>query len=139
MKTSIKGSIKIERIHGDPRMVRLIDDFWFYSAVLRRWCRIPNGFVYDEESVPGLRGSNPEAGAIHDYLCRIDSDPVVSKQTAASVYGEFQDFFDEQESGNWLNRAWDWLCRGVKTSIVRVWIGYYHKFTVMATYEEQTA
>lgn len=134
--TDVKGSIKIEIIPGDYRYVRLLEDFHFYSDVLGRWCCIPAGFVFDLESVPLLRGTNPEAGAIHDYVCRIDSDPVCSKTVAAQVYLEFQGFYDQKESGNIFNRAWDWFTRGLKTSVVWVAPGYFHEFTVAATYEE---
>jgi hypothetical protein len=134
--TKTIGSIKIEIIPGDCRLVRLLEPFTFYSEVLGRLVTIPAGFVFDLESVPLLRGTNPEAGAVHDYLCRIDSDPVVSKTVAAQVYQELQDYYDEQESGNWLNRAWDWIRRQVKTGVVIVAPGYFHKWPVMATYEE---
>jgi hypothetical protein len=132
------GSIVIEIIPGDAKFVRLIQPFNFRSDVLGRWCTIPAGFVFDLESVPLLRGTNPEAGAIHDYLCRIDSDPVVSKWTAARVYEEFQAFYDQKESGNIFNRAWDWIRRIVKTGVVAVAPGYFHRHKVMATYEEMT-
>ena len=137
--TEIRSSIKVEHIKGDYKRVRLLEDFHFYSDILKRWCCIPKGFVFDFESVPLLQGTNPEAGAIHDYLCRTDSDPVVDKTTAAQVYLEFQGYFDEMESGNWFNRFWDWISRGVKTAVVWIAPGYFHKFPVMATYEEIAA
>jgi hypothetical protein len=135
----IPDSIKVEHIKGDYKRVRLLTDFRFYSDVLSRWCCIPAGFVFDFESVPLLQGTNPEAGAIHDYLCRTDSDPVVDKSTAAKVYLEFQRYFDEMESGNWINRFWDWISRGVKTAVVWIAPGYFHKFPVKASYEEIAA
>ena len=158
MVSSVKNRIKIERIPG-TRLVRLIEDFWFYSVVLGRWCCIPKGFVYDEESVPVLRGTNPEAGAIHDYLCRYNSDPVVDKVTAASVYSEFQGYYNALETTqyyknwelmNWYqkawsktrdysNRVWDFLKRRVKTDAVVVAPGYFHKLPVMATEDEVLA
>ena len=134
--TEVRDSIKIEIIPGDYRYVRLLEDFHFYSDILGRWCCIPKGFVFDLESIPLIRGTNPEAGAGHDYLCRKDSDPVVDKITAAKVYLELQDYFDMKETGNIFNRAWDWIRRGVKIGFVAVWPGYFHKFPVMATYEE---
>jgi hypothetical protein len=128
--------MKIEIIPGDPRFVRLLEDFTGYIDTLKRLCTIPKGFVFDLESVPLLRGSNPEAGGWHDYFCRTDSDPVVDKETAAKIYEEFQSFYDEQEAGGFFNRLWDWICRHVKTDVVRVAQGYFHKHKVMATYEE---
>jgi hypothetical protein len=137
-QTFVPRSIRIERILGDPKHVRLLENFWFYSACLGRWCCIEKGFVYDEESVPILSGTNPEAGAIHDYFSRSNSDPVVDKKTAARIYEEFQAYYDEMESGNWLNRAWDWIRRTVKSAVVAVtpWPRYFHKYRVEATYEE---
>lgn len=134
MKTAVKSTIKIERIPG-TRYVRLIDDFWFYSAVLGRWCCIPAGFIYDEESVPILRGTNPEGGAIHDYLCRSDSDPVVDKLTAAKVYKEFQAYYNAMNKG-WLDRIWSWIKQRIKTDAVILAPGYFHKLPVMATLEQ---
>lgn len=137
--TETKGSVKIEIIPGDARYYRLLEDFVFYSDALGEWCIIPSGFIFDLESVPLIKGTNPEAGAVHDYLCRIDSDPVVSKTTAAKVYNEFQNYYDQKESGNVLNRFWDWIRRVVKTSVVMLAPGYFHKFKVLATYEEISA
>ena len=134
MKTQVKGTIKIERIPG-AKLVRTIAPFPFYSAILKRWSKIPTGFVYDEESIPILRGTNPEAGAIHDYLCRYDSDPVVDQLTAAKVYEEFQIYYNNLDSG-WLDQLWDFVKRHVKTGAVIVAQGYFHKLPVMATLEQ---
>lgn len=145
--TTVIGSIKFERIPGDPRFVRLLEDFWFYSTLLKRWCCIPEGFVCDEESVPLLKGTNPEAGTIHDYLCRTDSDPVVSKVTAAQVYLEFQTYYDklEVERARWkwlaelkriVNESCDVARRRLKRNVVVVYGGYFHLHKVGATYEE---
>ena len=134
MKTQVKGTIKIERIPG-CKLVRTISPFPFYSAILKRWSKIPTGFVYDEESIPILRGTNPEAGAIHDYLCRYDSDPVVDQLTAAKVYEEFQIYYNNLDSG-WLDQLWDFVKRHVKTDAVIVARGYFHKLPVMATLEQ---
>jgi Protein of unknown function (DUF1353). len=144
MVTDVRDSIKIEILPECHQYFRLLDDFHFYSDVLARWCCIPAGFIFDLESVPFIRGTNPEAGAIHDYLCRTDSDPVVSKTVAAQVYLEFQRFYDGKEKEkleieDWLNHAWDWIRRGVKTGIVWIAPGYFHKFKAMATYEEISA
>lgn len=141
MKTTVIGSLQIERIPGDPRFVRTTSPLRFYTEVLGRWGEIPIGFVMDEESVPLLKGSNPEAGAIHDYYSREDSDPVVSKTVAAEIYEEFQAYYDSREKkkspvSHWLNRAWDWIARRGKTATVRVWPGYFHKHKVAANYSE---
>ena len=141
MKTQVRGTIKIERIPG-CRLVRTIAPFPFYSAILARWSEIPTGFIYDEESVPVLRGTNPEAGAIHDYLCRKDSDPVVDKLTAALVYREFIAYYNsiEPQQTNkikaYLNSVYDYINMRIKPDAVIVAPGYFHKLPVMATLEQ---
>jgi hypothetical protein len=141
MKTQVKGTIKIERIPG-CKLVRTIAPFPFYSVILGRWSEIPAGFIYDEESIPVLRGSNPEAGAIHDYLCRKDSDPVVDKLTAALVYREFIAYYNsiEPQQTNkikaWLNAVYDYIKMRIKPDAVIVAPGYFHKLPVMATLEQ---
>lgn len=135
-KIKVYEPIQMERILGSPRFVRLLRDFRFYSEVLNRDCIIPKGFVYDEESIPFFKGNNPEAGAIHDYLCRIDSDPVISQKTSAKVYKEFQKYFDEMESGNFFNRTLDNFWIWIKTFIVTLGFGCYHKHYVNETYEQ---
>jgi len=132
--TATYGNIKIERLNG-TRFVRLLFPFKFHSDILGRGCTIPRGFIYDEESVPVLKGTNPEAGAIHDYLCRKDSDPVCTKEMAAAVYLEFQTYYDGMERGC-MNAAWDWIRRRFKRDVVLVAPGYFHKHKVMATFED---
>lgn len=138
MVTQVKSTVKIERIPG-TKLVRLLEDFWFYSVVLGRWCCIPAGFIYDEESVPILKGSNPEAGLIHDYLCRKDSDPVVDKLIAAKVYYEFQKYYNSLDEETALDDVWDFIKSHVKRDAVIVAIGYFHKLTVNAPLEEVRA
>lgn len=141
MKTQVKGTIKIERIPG-CKLVRTIAPFPFYSVILGRWSEISAGFIYDEESIPVLRGSNPEAGAIHDYLCRYNSDPVVDKITAAKVYREFIAFYNKLEPQpankikKWLNNIYDFIKMRIKPDVVIVAPGYFHKLPVEATLEQ---
>ena len=139
--TAVKGTIKIERIAG-TKLVRTIFPFPFYSVILGRWSEIPLGFIYDEESVPVIRGSNPEAGAIHDFLCRYNSDPVVDKITAAKVYREFIAFYTKLEPQQtnkikaWLNAIYDYIKMRIKPDAVIVAPGYFHRLPVMATLEQ---
>ena len=98
---------------------RLIKDFWFYSDVLGRWCKIPAPFDFDWESVPAFKGTSRMAGLVHDFLSRKDSDPCVSKKIAADVYLEFMKF-----------RGTPLIRRNAKYSVVRVWPGYFHKKSV---------
>lgn len=141
MGTMVRDTIKIERIPG-TRLVRLIDDFYFYSVILGRGGKIPKGFIYDEESIPILKGSNPEAGAIHDYLCRIDSDPIVTQYVAAKVYREFIQYYNriEPEPKNWfmarLDDVYDFIKMRIKPDAVIVAQGYFHKLPVMASLEQ---
>jgi hypothetical protein len=134
--TRVPKSMKTEFIPGDCKFVRLLEDFHVCSDVLNRWIIVPAGFVFDLESVPLLRGSNPEAGCAHDYLCRKDSIPVVSSWVAAQVYFEVQDYFDKQESGM-INCIWDWIRRYAKCSAVVIATPtYFHKHKVGDTYED---
>ena len=88
---------------------------------------VPIGFVYDHESVPFIKGTSHRGGLIHDYLCRIDSEPIVSKKQAADVYLEVMKY-----------RCNPWLRRYIKYWFVRLAWGYFHKLKVKATYEEIT-
>jgi len=142
--TEVRGSIKIEIIPGDARYVRFLEVWSFYSDVVEDWCDGPKGFICDLESVPLIKGTNPEAGAGHDLVSRKDFKTRKKKITptktqAAAIYRELQYYFDQKESGNWFNRSWDWIRRGFKVGVVWAWPGYWHKFPVMATYEEITA
>lgn len=139
MKTTVVGSLKVEIIPGDARFVRTTAPLKFYSTTIGQWGEIPTGFVMDYESVPLFKGTNPEAGAIHDYYSRTDSQPVVSKKIAAKIYEEFQSYYDAHEKAKspvfrLLNRVFDWIRRKGKTATVRVWPRYFHKHKVSATY-----
>jgi len=141
MKTSVQAPIRIERIPG-TKLVRMISPFYFYSEVLGRAGCIPVGFIYDEESIPILKGSNPEAGAIHDYLCRTDSEPIVSQYVAAMVYREFIRYYNqiEPEPKNWfmekLDDMYDFIKMRIKPDAVIIAQGYFHKLPVMASLEQ---
>lgn len=145
--TETKGTAKIEFLRENHRYVRFLAPFPFCSDVLGCWSEIPTGFICDLESVPLLRGTNPEAGGIHDLVCRKDfkkeNGEAISKTTAAKVYKEFQEYYDslEHESNvaeSWFNAVWDWTRRGFKTGVVYVAPGYWQRFNIMATYEEIT-
>jgi hypothetical protein len=95
---------------------------------------IPAGFVMDEESVPIVRGRNARGGASHDYFSCNDSIPVVSKQLAAAIYFEINEYCDAIDAGrSKYEMVRDWTRRWSKWSVVRVWPGYFHKRSVMAT------
>ena len=77
---------------------------------------------------------------IHDYLCRIDSVPVVAKKQAAEVYYEIMECRDGlPDKETTLGAVSLFFRRWIKYGVVRVWPGYFHKHTVNATYEEMQA
>jgi len=99
----------------DSKYSKLIKDFKFYSNIIGD-CTAPADFTFDWESVPIIRGTSKISGLVHDYLCRIDSVPVVSKKIAADVYLEFMKF-----------RGNSWWRRYTKYWAVRYAPGYFHK------------
>ena len=136
----------------DCRYVRLIQPFRFQSDVLAKYglksiVEAPIGFVQDFESVPIVKGTSKRAGTAHDYLCRIDSDPIVTKAIAAEVYREILNYCHTHEinphtglyveKGRSVYEATDnWFREWGKWGVVYVWPGYFHKYKVLATYEE---
>lgn len=104
----------------EKRLFELIKNFGFYSKVLKKNVVIPTGFLCDFESVPLLQGTARTAGLIHDYLCRIDSDPVVTKKKAALVYKEALIYLHQPR------------CKVfIKYWAVRIAVGYFHKKAVL--------
>lgn len=103
----------------------LVEPFIFYSDVLEKKVIVPPNFITDWESVPIVRGTSKTPGLIHDYLSRIDSNPVVSKKTAADVYLEAM-----------IYRNTSFLRRRSKYYTVRVAWGYFHKLPVLAPIED---
>jgi len=99
----------------------------FYSEVLKYKISIPIGFWYDHESTPYFKGTSHRGGLAHDYLCRKDSVPVVTKKEAAGVYLEIMTL---QKNDAWRKYAKYWT--------VRIWPGYFHKHKVKASYEEMS-
>ena len=123
----------------DARFSRLYQPFAVLSDVLGCMIEVPSGFVHDYESVPVIQGTSKRGGVIHDYFCRIDSVPVVSKKQAADVYFEIMECRDgmpDRETA--LGDFSLWFRRWIKYSVVRVWPGYFHKHKVAATYEEMS-
>lgn len=94
---------------------KLTKEFVCLSDIVGRIV-IPKGFVCDWESVPIIKGTSKIGGLVHDYLCRIDSEPLVDKKTAADVYLEVMAF-----------RGSSWWRRYGKYWTVRVTPGYFHK------------
>jgi len=122
----------------------LKEDFKYYSAILGRVITVPAGFVCDYESIPLFKSDSKRAGVLHDFLSRFDSDPIVSKVLAAAVYAEAQALRDQivyedvesfKRTKLFFRRAFCWF----KTSVVKVWPGYFHKFSISATAAELAA
>lgn len=119
------------------RFARLHQPFAIWSDVLGCKVEASAGFVHDYESVPVIKGTSRRGGVIHDYLCRIDSVPVVTKKQAADVYLEVMKCRDGlPDRYSQLSAVSLFIRRWVKYSVVRVWPGYFHKHSVAASYEE---
>lgn len=127
----------------DARYARLHARFAIWSDVLGCKVEAPAGFVHDYESVPIVKGTSKRGGVIHDYLCRKDSIPVVTKAQAADVYFEVMECRDglvyaEGVCPIWTDALSMWLRRWGKYGVVRVWPGYFHQHKVSASYEEMS-
>ena len=116
--------------------VQLVEPFKYESDILGCTITVPVGFVSDFESVPLIRGCSRRAGVIHDYLCRIDSEPVITKSVAADVYLEAMKHRDSLIQNNWYARLKKATWRRIKCHTVKIVDGYFHKFLVLATYKE---
>jgi len=138
--TRIFGPLLTENI-DDTKYVRLIAPFRFVSDVLHKEgladdVTVPTGFVMDFESVPVIRGTSKRGGTAHDYLCRLDSVPVVTKDIAARVYLEIMTYRDGLLEDSLMGKFDRWWRRWVKYAAVRIAPRYFHKHKVLATYEE---
>ena len=103
----------------DYRFSELTKEFVFFSDIIGR-CVIPVGFVCDWESVPLFKGTSKVSGLAHDYLCRKNSIPIVTKKVAADVYLEFM---QHRKTSYWR--------RYLKYWTVRAAFGYFHKLNVL--------
>jgi len=136
MKQSIFLSRLITEELVGSKYARLVEPFRYYSRILDTVVEVPTGFVCDYESVFILKATSKRSGVLHDFLCRCDSIPIVTKQVAASVYNESQALRDNMVCKNKFHRGWRLVLRFVKTSVVRIAPFYFHKFKVMATAKE---
>jgi len=115
------------------------EPFQVESDILKCTITVPAGFVHDYESVPLIKGTSKRGGVIHDYLCRTDSDPVVSKKVAANVYLEVMKCRDGRSDKETDFKKFSlWWRRWLKWAVVMVAWGYFHKHNVMATFEEMS-
>lgn len=141
-RTYLKTALVTESIAGSDKYVRLVEPFIFYSSVLRREVIVPKNMIFDLESIPLLRGTCPEAGCAHDYLCRKDSNPTVTKRVAAQVYFELMDHIysldDTKKISGLLDKIGDGFKKWAKWAAVYLAPGYFHKHSVFASYREIT-
>ena len=136
MKAYFRTQLTVKDIDGTYSQLKY--RFGFYSEVLGCNIYVPAVFITDFESVPVLRTTSKRAGVIHDYLCRIDAYPSVTKQLAARVYHEAMACRDRIYYGKspWYIRTKLFCYRWIKSSVVRVAWGYWKKHKVMASYAE---
>lgn len=135
MKTTFLSKLVcIELIGG--KYIELYLPFSYYSEFLEMIVEIPAKFICDKESVPVIEATSVHGGVIHDYFCRIDSKPIVTKQIAAKLYLEAQICRDEMLNEGWFKRLNRKFRRQFKTIIVRITPGYFHKHKVLSTLDE---
>lgn len=135
MKTYFASDLIVKCFIGSKYNM-LMNPFTYYSEYLDRLITIPIGFICDFESVPLIKATSKHSGVIHDYFCREDSIPRVTKQQAAILYLEAQAFRDSLIVTGYLSKFDKWFRRQFKTLIVRVAPGYFHKHKVLSTMKE---
>ena len=103
------------------RYSELVKDFIIYSDVLDGMeITLPSGFIMDWESIWIFRGTSSVSGMIHDYFCRFDSIPIVTKRQAADIYLEFLKY-----------RNTPYVRRFIKYWGVNIAFNYFHKLSVL--------
>lgn len=135
MKTRFITPLITEEIIGSSYAI-LHHPFIYFSEILDCGVLIPTNFICDYESVPILKATSKRGGVIHDYFCRKDSIPVVPKQLAADLYLEAQACRDKLLNENIFIRCIRFFRRHLKTLVVRVAPGYFHKYKVLSSIEE---
>ncbi len=109
----------------DAEYSEILAPWSFHSNALGCNVTVPAGFIYDHESIPLFKGTSKRGGLVHDYLSRIDSKPVCTKKGAARAYKEVMTI-QKNEAWRIFRNYW----------IVRFWPGYFHKYSIKATYEK---
>ena len=133
--TKILTSLINESI--DSKYARIYKPFRVESDILKCTITVPVNFIHDFESVPMIKGTSKRGGVIHDYLCRIDSMPVVTKKVAAAVYLEIMEYRDSMfERKTNIGRFNLWWRRWLKYGVVCIAFRYFHKHKVMATLKD---
>jgi hypothetical protein len=123
---------------------------------------LPLAFVFDFESIPNLLrgpiGENKRGGAGHDgvsrkniIVCWDGSCEGITKSIAADVYFEIMEYCDSIDNQRFAAakhpylpmpvivpyvKTKDWFRRWLKSTVVRVWPGFWQKYEVTATAKE---
>lgn len=135
METNFRTPLITEELLGS-KFARVCSMFIYDSKILNCSIYIPPNFICDYESVPIFKASSKRAGVIHDYLCRTDSNPIVTKQLADSIYLEAQTYRDSLLDESKPKKFYRFLTRHLKTLVVRITPGYFHKHKVHSKLEE---
>jgi len=128
----------------DYKYVRFHEVFNIFVPSLDCTVVIPKGFICDRESVPLFKGTSVRGGYVHDYLCRYDSVPVVTKNQAADAYFSIMEARNKATANktSGLKKLWCRMLEGAKRYAkywtVKVAWGYFHRHKVMASYKEIT-
>jgi len=95
---------------------------------------IPAGFCHDYESEGPFRGSCKRGGVVHDWASRIDAMVGMTKALAAKLYFEIMEASDaEKKNQSVVYRFGRWNRRWFKWGVVRIALGYWHKWYVLST------
>jgi hypothetical protein len=126
-KAEFLTELDAELIPGSDRVWKLEAPLIYWSVLLQRKIEVPAGFYTDYASVPRIPviwlfwgGRAHREAALHDYLFRIDSDPVVSFTEANSIFLEAMQARGKSPGVRWPMYA------GVSVGAY----GYFHKLTV---------
>jgi len=134
MKPKFLTELKVEDIDG--RFFNLISPFKYASQYLNLEIIIPKGFITDFESVPFIHSYSNRAGAIHDFLCRVDAIPSVTKYQACVVYLEAMKTKLYRSKRNLLYKIGKTIWIYAKYNVVKYIPFYWKKHKVFATYED---
>ena len=95
MKSGFKTDLSLKNHPTRERVWVITSPLIYYSELLHREIEIPENFYTDLSSVPRIPivflfwgGKAHREGVLHDYLYRMDSDPVVSYMMANSIFLE---------------------------------------------------
>jgi len=95
MKSKFLTELKISVCPDNESVYQLDADLVYDSELLKQIVIVPKGFYTDLASVPRMPiaywfygGRSHRESVIHDYLYRVDSDPIVTCMVANNVFLE---------------------------------------------------